>query len=109
MFVDEIEQKLNIRFKIVDDFETFIIAIDKSGYDSDDVIFIRWLYKLNTHEFNKVNRSQYGRGIDFKQDNVEYIGNYCYVPTSGNCFTECNIYLTGKEYTEEFLTFIRTK
>ena len=107
--VDEIEQNLNIRFKIVDDFETFNNAIDKSGYDSDDVIFIRWLHKLNTHEFNKVNRSQYGRGIDFKQDIVEYIGNKCCVPTSGNCFIECIIFLTGKDYTEEFLTFIRTK
>ena len=109
MLVGEIEQKTNIRFKNVDDFENYINAIDNSGYDSEDVIFTGWLYKLNTPEFKKVNRSQYGRGTDFKQDIVEYIGNNCYIPTSGNCFIKCINYFTKKDYTEEFLTFIRTE
>ena len=104
MLVGEIEQKTNNRFKNVDDFESYINAIDNSGYDSDDVIFTGWLYKLNTPEFKKVNRSQYGRGTDFKQDIVEYIGNNCYIPTSGNCFIKCINYFTKKDYTEEFLT-----
>ena len=107
MLVGEIEQKTNIRFKNVDDFESYINAIDNSGYDSEVVIFTGWLYKLNTLEFKKVNRSQYGRGTDFKQDIVEYIGNNCYIPTSGNCFIKCINYFTKKDYTEEFLTFIR--
>ena len=67
------------------------------------------MYKLNTPEFKKVNRSQYGRGADFKQDIVEYVGNKCYIPTSGNCFIKCVNYFTEKDYTEEFLTFIRTE
>ena len=37
MLVGEIEQKTNIRFKNVDDFESYINAIDNSGYDSEDV------------------------------------------------------------------------
>ena len=109
MLLGEIEQKTNIRFKNVDDFERYINAIDNRGYDSEDVIFTGWLYKLNTPEFKKVNRSQYGEGTDFKQDIVEYIGNNCYIPTSGNCFIKCINYFTQKDYTEEFLTFIRTK
>ena len=109
MLVGEIEQKTNIRFKNVDDFESYINAIDNSGYDSEDVIFTGWLYKLNTPEFKKVNRSQYGRGTDFKQDIVEYIGNNCYIPTSGICFIKCINYFTKKDYTEDFLTFIRTE
>ena len=67
------------------------------------------MYKLNAPEFKKVNRSQYGRGADFKQDIVEYIGNNCYIPTSGNCFIKCINFFTKKDYTEEFLTFIRTE
>ena len=67
------------------------------------------MYKLNTPEFKKVNRSQYGRGTDFKQHIVEYIGNNCYIPTTGNCFIKCIFYFTKKDYTEEFLTFIRTE
>ena len=109
MLVGEIEQKTNIRIKNVDDFESYINAIDNSGYDSEDVIFTGWLYKLDTPEFKKVNRSQYGRGTDFKQDFVEYIGDNCYIPTSGNCFINCINYFTKKEYTEDFLTFIRTE
>ena len=109
MLVGEIEQKTNFRFKKVDDFESYINAIDNIGYDSDDFIFTGWLYKINTPEFKKVNRSQYGRGTDFKQDIVEYIGNNCYIPTSGNCFIKCINYVIKKEYTEEFLTFIRTE
>ena len=109
MLVGEVKQKTNIRFKNVDDFESYINAIDNSGYDSEDVILTGWLYKLNTPEFKKVNRSQYGRGTDFKQDIVEYIGNNCYIPTSGNCFIKCINYFTKKDYTEEFLTFIRTE
>ena len=84
--VGEIEQKTNIRFKNDDDFETYNNVIDNGGYDSEDVIFTEWLYKLNTPEFLKVNRSQYARGTDYKQDFVEYIGKSCYIPTNGNCF-----------------------
>ena len=75
MLIGEMEQKTNIRFKNVDDFETYINAIDNGGYDSEDVIFTKWLYKLNTLEFNKVNKSQYGKCTVFRQDVFDYI---CY-------------------------------
>ena len=71
MLTGEIERKTNIRFENVDDFETYIIAKDSGGYDSDDAIFTEWLYKLNTPEFRKVNRSQYVKCADFRQDIVE--------------------------------------
>ena len=96
MLVGEVEQKTNIRFKKVDDFESYVNAIDNSGYDSEDVTFTGWFYKLNTPELKKVNRSQYGRGTDFKQDIVEYIGNNCYIPTSCNCSIKCIIFFTKK-------------
>ena len=108
MLVGEIEQK-NIRFKNVDGFESYFNAIDNRGYDSEDVIFTGWFYKLNTPEFKKVNKSQCGRGTDFKQDIFEFIGNNCYIPTSSNCFIKCINYFTKKDYTEEFLTFMQTE
>ena len=77
MMIGEIEQKTNIRFQIVDDFGAYINAIDNGGYDSEDLIFKGWLYKLNTPDFKKVNSSQYARGTDFKHDIVEYLGNNC--------------------------------
>ena len=77
------------------------------AYDDGDVIFTVWLYKLNTPEFSRVNRSQIGRGTDFKQDFVEYIGNKCCIPTSGICFMKCIKYLTAKDFMNEFLSFFR--
>ena len=103
VLIGEIEQKTNIRFRNVGDFETYTNDIYNGGYDSEYVLFTGWLYKTNTPEINKVNRSQYGRGTDFKQDIVEYIGNNCYIPTSGTCFEKCINYLTKKDYTHEFL------
>ena len=107
MKIGEIEQKTNIGFKNADDFENYINAID-ADYDSEEVIFTGWLYS-NTPEFKRVIRSRYGRGTDFKKDIVEYIGNNCYVPTSGNCSIKCINHLTGNDYTEKFSTFIRTE
>ena len=43
MLIGETEQKTNIRFKNVDDFETYINATDNSGYDSEHVCFYRML------------------------------------------------------------------
>ena len=67
------------------------------------------MYELNTPEIENVARSQYARGTSFKQDFVEYIGDNCYIRTNGNCFIKCFKYLTSKDYTDEFLTFIRTE
>ena len=101
MLIGEIEQKKsNITFKNADDFEISINPIDVD-YDSEHVIFTGCLYKFNTPEFEKVNRSQYGRGTHFKHDIFEYIGINCYIPTNGNCFIKCINHLTGKDYMNE--------
>ena len=96
MLIGEVEQRTNIRYKNIDDFEIYVDAIDV-GYDSEDVIFKTRLSKLNTFEFNKKNRSQNGSGTDFKQDNVESIGSNCYNPTSRNGFIKCISNLTGRD------------
>ena len=57
MLVGEIKQKTKIRFKSMDDFESYINAIDNSGYDSEDVTSTRYIYKLNTPEFINAKRS----------------------------------------------------
>ena len=69
------------------------------------VIFI----KTDTPQFNKVNRSQYGNGCDFKHEIIEYRGNNCFTPTKGYCFVKCIIYLTGQDYKQEHLDFIRNE
>ena len=93
MIIGPIEHKTNIRFKNMDDFESYIKAID-IDYGSEDATFTGYVFKLNTPKFIKVNRSQYGRGTDFKQNFVEYTGNNCYISTSGHCFIKCIIYFT---------------
>ena len=93
MIIGPVEHKTNIRFKKMDDFESYINALD-FDYDSENVVFAGVADKLKTPQFNRVNRSQYGRGTSFRHDIVEYIGINCYVPTSGKCFLKCNKYLT---------------
>ena len=67
---DQIRQT-NIRFRNMDDFEAYINAIDE-GYDAEDAIFNRYIYKITTPQFNTVNRSQYGNGCSFDKISVEY-------------------------------------
>ena len=92
----------------MDDFESFINAID-IDHDGEDVTFTGYVYKLNTTQFNVVTRSAYGRGTNYMQEIVEYHGQNCYIPTSGKCFIKCINYFNKKDYTEEFLTFIRSE
>ena len=108
LIIGHIEHKTNMRFKNLDDFERYINAIDVD-YDSEDVTFTVYVYKLNTHQFKVVKRSAYGEGFNYMQELVGYHGQNCYIPTSGMCFIKCINYFTKNDYTEEFLIFIRSE
>ena len=108
MIIRPTKHKTNIRFKNMEDFENYINAIDVD-YNSEDVTFTGYVYKLNTSHFKVVKRSAYGRGTNYMHEIVEYHGQNCFIPTSGMCFIKCIIYFTNKDYTEEFLTFIRNE
>ena len=94
------------RFKNMDNFEAYINSIDQD-YDSGDAIFNEYVYKLDTPQFNKVNKSQYGNGCDFKHEIIEYRGNNCFIPTKGYCFNTCIKLLTGEDYEQQYLDFIQ--
>ena len=104
---DQIRQT-HVRFRNKDDFEAYINSLDE-GYDAEDAIFNGYIYKLNTPQFNKVNRSQYSNGCDFKHEIIEYRGNNCFIPTKGYCFLKCVNFLTGDDYEEQYLDFIRNE
>ena len=104
---DQIRQT-HIRFRNISDFEAYINKID-DGYDADDTIFNGYIYKIDTPQFNKVNRSQYGNGCSFDKIIIEYRGDNCFIPTKGYCFIKCINYLTGQDYKQQFLNFIRSE
>ena len=104
---DQIRQT-HIRFRNMDDFESYINTIDE-GYDAEDALFNGYIYKLNTPQFNKVNRFQYGNGCSFDKIIIEYRGNNCFIPTKGYCFVKCINYLTGQDYKQEYSDFIRNE
>ena len=104
---DQIRQT-HIRFRNISDYEAYINSIDQD-YDSDDTIFNGYIYKINTPQFNKVSRSQYGNGCSFDKIIVEYRGNNCYIPTKGYCFVKCINFLTGQDYKQQYLEFIRSE
>ena len=104
---DQIRQT-HIRFRNRDDFESYINSIVEV-YDADDCIFNGYIYKLNTPQFNKVNRSQYGNGCSFDKTIVEYRGKNSFIPNKGYCFVKCINYLTGQDYKQEYQDFIRNE
>ena len=63
MIIGPIEHKTNIRFENIDGFERYINAMG-FDYDSEDVTFTGYVYKLNTPQFNVVKRSAYGKGTN---------------------------------------------
>ena len=89
---DQIRQT-DIRFRNISEYEAYNKAIDQD-YESEDAIFNGHIYKINTPQFNLVNRSQYGNGCGFKNEIIEYRGNNCFIPTKGYCFVKCINFLT---------------
>ena len=104
---DQIRQTL-IRFRNMDDFESYVNSIDE-GYDAEDAIFNGCNYKIDTPQFNLVNRSNYGNGCDFKHEIIEKRGNNCFIPTKRYCFVKCFKYLTGQDYKQRYLELIQNE
>ena len=104
---DQVRQT-HSRFRNMDVFENYIRKIDE-GFDADDSIFNGYFYKIDTPQFNKIKRSQYGNGCNFKHEIIEYGGNNCFIPTKGYCFVKCINFLTGQDYKEQILDFIRSE
>ena len=71
-----------------------------------DMIFSGYIYKIDTPQFNLVNRGQKGNGCDFKHEIIEYRGNNCFVPTKEYCFVKCIKLITGKNYKQQNIDFI---
>ena len=101
-------RQTHIRFRNMDDFESYINSIDER-YDADDCIFNGFIYKIDTPQFNKVKRSEYANGCDFKHEIIEYQGNNCFIPTKGYCFVKCINFLTGEDHKQQYLEFIRSE
>ena len=64
-------RQTHIRFRKIDDYESYINAIDERD-DAEDAILKGFFYKLNTPQFNTVNRSQFGNGCNFKQQIMKF-------------------------------------
>ena len=107
MIIGPVEQKTNIRFKIMPDFESYINAID-IDYDSEDVTFTRYVYKLNTPQ-SKLLKEVLKVKVLIICKKLLNIMDKTYIPTSGMCFFKCINHFTKKDYTEEFLTWIRSE
>ena len=104
---DQIRQT-PFEFRNMDEFEAYINAIDE-GYDAEDAILNGYIYKLNTPQFKKVDRSPKRNDCDFKHEIIQYRGNTCFIPTKGYCFVKCNNFRTGQNYKQQNLDFIRNE
>ena len=105
MTINGIKKKTNMRFKNINDFESYIGKIDEK-YDGEDVVFQGDAFQLPQPDFKPIKRSNYGKGSNHLFDIEEYFGTNCYIPTGNNCFVKCINYLTGNDYTQQYLDFI---
>ena len=64
-------RETHFRFRNLTEYESYINAIDQD-YEAEDAIFNGYIYKINTPQFNLVNRSQYGNGCHFRHRIIEY-------------------------------------
>ena len=106
--VGDQNRQTHIRFRNINDYEAYINTIDQD-YDSEDTIFDGYIYKLNTPQFNKVKRIPYGNGCSFDKIIIECQGKNCFIATKGFCFVKCINYLTGHDFKQEYLDFIRNE
>ena len=104
---DQLRQQ-HIRFRNKVNYEDYINSIDE-GYEAEDAIFIGYLHKIITPQFNFVNRSQYAIGCNFEHQFHEYRGNNCDVPSNGYCFIKCINLLTGEDYKRKYVDFIKNE
>ena len=51
----------------------------------------------------------YGNGCDLKHEIIEYRGKNCSISTKGYCFVKCNNFLSGQDYKQQYLHFIRNE
>ena len=94
-----------MRFKNINDFESYIEKIDEK-YDGGDVVFEGDAFQLPQLDFKPLKRSNYGRASNHLYNIQEYFGTNCYILTGNNCFVKCINYLTGNDYTQQYLDFI---
>ena len=65
-----IERKTNIRFRKRDSFQNYINATD-IDYESEDITFTGYVFKINKSLFSFVKRSAYAKGTNYMKDIVE--------------------------------------
>ena len=93
-------RETHIRFRKIDDYVSYIQAIDQD-YESEDDFSNGYIYKILTPQFNLVNRKQYGNGCDFKHEITEYRGNNCFIPTKGYYIVKSINFLIGEDYKQQ--------
>ena len=106
MVIGPVEQKTNLSYKSLDDFERYINETDIS-YDSEDNILTGYIFKMNTAKFKVVKRSAFGESANYMKEIVEYNERSCDIPTSGMCFVICINYYNITIYTEKLRHSIR--
>ena len=58
--------------------------------------------------FERVTRSDHGRGADEFNNIQEYKGINCYIPSRNGCFLKCINYILRKDFSMEYFEFIQS-
>ena len=91
-------------FKNSDELAKFIDKILNKYDDHPSIFYTGNIYRY-FRNFNQVNRSEHGRGIN---NILEYEGKNCYIPSGNGCFLKCINYIFNKDFSTEYFEFIKS-
>ena len=85
MDTEPVKYITKIRSKNMEDFERYINAIG-IDYDSEDVAFIGYVFRLNIPQFKVVRRGAHTESNNYMKKIVENKGRNYYIPFSQDVF-----------------------
>ena len=97
---------VNNFFKNAEALDKWIEKINDNYDETLNITFTGELIKY-TKTFSKVKRSDYGTGCDSFKKIVEYRGNLCYIPEENECFRKCLEFINKKDFSQQYLDFIK--
>ena len=104
---DKGETDTNRFFKDSNELAEFTDKILDKYDDHPSIYYTGNMYR-HFRNFNRVNRSQHGRGANEFNNILEYEGTNCYIPNGNGCFVKCIIYIFNKDFSTKSFEFIKS-
>ena len=104
---EEGENDTNRFFKNSNELAEYIDKFLDKYDDHPSVYYTGNIYRYFKN-FKRVTRSEHGRRVNEFNNNLEYEGINCYIPSGNGCFLKCINYIFKKDFSTEYFEFIQS-